>query len=220
MNYVKRAWELTLIFSLVCTGVLAENESISAPAILNAPENTEVSTDDSYSSGILDLVTGWNFVGIPRRLGEGKNKATIFSAVESEGRSIWSYETEKGGWKELTADDILMPLDGYFVYSNKPVQIPLSYSIDPLQVPPVKDLAAGWNMVGFSGATPASARDSLLSIRKTWTQVIGWDPSGQKFDETIINGGNGTHADSAMLIPMRAYWVFASDPCSLASIGA
>jgi len=113
-----------------------------------------------------------------------------------------------------------MPLDGYFVYSAKPEKITLTYTVDPLQVPPVKELIAGWNLVGFSGATPASARDSLLSIRKSWTQVIGWDPSKQQTEQTIINGGNDTHVDSHMLTPMRAYWVYVDGPCSLASIGA
>ncbi|PKL59442.1 MAG: hypothetical protein CVV33_07810 [Methanomicrobiales archaeon HGW-Methanomicrobiales-4] len=199
------------IISLSFGVVSAENETL--PVSLDT-------VSDSYNSGVVELEQGWNIVGIPRRLNEENNKATIFSGIDSMGRSIWTYNSDTGGWKDLTADDVLMPLDGYFVYSAKPEKIILTYTIDPLQVPPVKDLQAGWNLVGFSGATPASARDALLSIRKTWTQVIGWDPSKQQTDTTIINGGNDTHADSQMLTPMRAYWVFVDGPCSLASIGA
>jgi hypothetical protein len=197
--------------SLCICVVSAVNET--APASLAA-------VPDSYNSGSIDLQTGWNLVGIPRRLNEESNKATIFSGIESSGRSIWTYNSDTGGWKDLTAKDLLIPLDGYFIYSAKPAKITLTYTVDPLQVPPVKNLLAGWNLVGFSGATPASARDALLSIRKSWTQVIGWDPSKQQTEQTIINGGNDTHADSQELIPMRAYWVYVDGPCSIASIGA
>jgi len=175
---------------------------------------------DSYNTGTIELTTGWNLVGIPRRLSEDTNKASVFAEIDSAGRSIWTYNADKGGWIDLTPDDTLMPLDGYFVYSTAPKQVKLSYSVDPLQVPPVKDLTTGWNLVGFSGATEASARDALLSIRKTWTQVIGWNPEKQQTEDTIINGGNGTYTDSTLLVPMRAYWVYTDSPCSLASIGA
>lgn len=201
---------MVMLVFLCISSVSAENQT--APAV--------VETVDSYNTGVVDLQTGWNMVGIPRRLNEEKNKAAIFSGVESAGRSIWTYNPDKGGWKDLTAEDTLMPLDGYFIYSSKPDKITLTYTVDPLQVPPVKELVAGWNLVGFSGATAASARDALLSIRKSWTQVIGFDPAKQQMEQTIINGGNDTQADSRMLSPMRSYWVYVDTPCSLASIGA
>ena len=81
-------------------------------------------------------------------------------------------------------------------------------------------MISGWNMFGFTGNTPASARDSLLSIRSSWTEVIGWDPASQQFETTIVNGGSNDQADSRMLLPTRSYWVFVTESCSLASIGA
>lgn len=208
-------WEIW-VFGIVTLFIL----SIGGAYADGEPAATVSNETNSYNTGIIELQTGWNLVGIPRRLSEETNKASVFSGIDSAGRSIWTYNSDAGGWKDLTAEDTLMPLDGYFIYSAKPENISLSYSIDPLQVPPVKDLTAGWNLVGFSGADEASARDSLLSIRKTWTQVIGWDPAKQQTEESIINGGNGSYTDSSMLIPMRAYWVFTDSPCSLASIGA
>lgn len=175
---------------------------------------------DGYNSGTINLQTGWNLIGIPRRLSDETNKASVFGSIDSAGRSIWTYNPADGGWKDLTAEDTLSPLEGYFIYSSKPDTVMLSYTNDPLQVPPVKDLETGWNLVGFSGAMEASARDSLLSIRKTWTQVIGWNPDDQKMDTVIINGGNDTYADTRLLLPMRAYWVYIETPSTLASIGA
>lgn len=204
---------IIVIFGFVLGAAADTNTSADSAAI-------ESNGTDGYNSGIINLQTGWNLVGIPRRLSEDNNKASVFGAIDSLGRSIWTYNPADGGWKDLSADDILSPLEGYFVYSSKPDTVMLMYTNDPLQVPPVKDLEAGWNLVGFSGAMEASARDSLLSIRKTWTQVIGWNPDDQKMDTAIINGGNDTHADTRLLIPMRAYWVFIETPSTLASIGA
>jgi len=216
---------MALLLSVASMCTVADNyTSTVLPAgnvsatLTEPPSVTTTGTD--YNSGVVELQTGWNLVGVPRRLAEDKNSASLFAHVDSAGRSIWTYDQAGKGWKDLTAQDKLSPLDGYFIYSSKPDKITLTYSIDPLQVPPVKDLQAGWNLVGFSGASDASARDSLLSIRKTWTQVIGWDPVKQQTEDSIINGGNDTHADSRMMVPMRAYWVYADSPCSLASIGA
>jgi hypothetical protein len=178
------------------------------------------STVSDYLNGSIDLIKGWNFVSIPRRLADDANTASIFSGLDSAGHSIWTYNLKDGGWNDLTAEDKILPLEGYWVYSTAPFSVPLRFSDDPLQVPPVKDMTAGWNMFGFTGNTPASARDSLLSIRNTWTEVIGWDPVTQQFETTIVNGGSNEQADSRMLQPTRSYWVYVTESCSLASIGA
>lgn len=217
---------MVLVISLAVASAATDNYTTAALPVNNSsttlmePPIMASTGVDSYNSGVVELQPGWNLIGIPRRLAEDNNKASLFSHIDSAGRSIWTYDPSGKGWKDLISDDTLLPLDGYFIYSSKPDKVSLSYSVDPLQVPPVKDLQPGWNLVGFSGATEASARDSFLSIRKTWTQVIGWDPAQQRTEDSIINGGNSTHADSRMLTPMRAYWVFVDTPSSLASIGA
>lgn len=176
--------------------------------------------NDTYNTGIIDLMPGWNLISVPRRLNENNNKGSIFSNINSSGRSIWTFDMNIGGWKMINPEDIIYPLNGYFIYSSGNQKILLMYSVDPLQVPPVKDLQSGWNLIGFSGSSPASARDALLSIRKSWTQIINWDPVQQKAGEAIINGGNGTYSDTNELKPMKAYWVNVDTACSLASIGA
>ena len=179
-----------------------------------------VDTADDYLHGNITLKEGWNFISVPRRLADSANKANLFSGINSSGHSIWTYNQKDGGWNDISAEDKILPMEGYWVYSINPVSLPLQFSDDPLQVPPVKDLGAGWNMFGFTGNTPASARDSLLSIRSLWTEVIGWNEGKQQFETTIVNGGSNDMADSRLLLPSHAYWLFVNESCSLASIGA
>ena len=209
---------LCIILSLCSFSVSGEENVTGEETIVLSGPVDQGATD--YLSGSVDLVVGWNYVSVPRRLANDANTAAIFTGLESAGHSIWTYNQKDGGWNDLTAEDKILPLEGYWVYSTTPFTVPLRFSDDPLQVPPVKDMIAGWNMFGFTGNTPASARDSLLSIRNTWTEVIGWDPAVQQFEVTIVNGGSNEQADSRMLEPTRSYWVYVTESCSLASIGA
>jgi len=202
-----------ILFACIATGVVNGEE------VSDAPETMPEVTGDLYS-GSIDLTSGWNFVSVTRRLADSSNTATIFRGIDSAGHSIWTFNQNNGGWNDLTEDEKILPLEGYWVYTTSPVSVPLRFSDDPLQVPPVKDMISGWNMFGFTGSTPASARDSLLSIRNFWTEVIGFDPAMQQFEVTIINGGSNEQVDSRMLLPNHAYWVYVTESCSLASIGA
>lgn len=192
---------------------------VSAEEVTPVSEPQSEVVDDFYT-GSIDLVKGWNFVSIERRLADSSNTASIFSGIDSAGHSIWTYNQNDGGWNDLLAEDKILPLEGYWVYSTAPFSVPLQFSNDPLQVPPVKDLVTGWNMFGLTGDTSASARDSLLSIRNYWTEVIGWDPALQQFETTIVNNGSNEQADTRMLLPSHSYWVYVTESCSLASIGA
>lgn len=193
---------------------------LAMAAVVSAEEINGTSPADSYESGGIELSKGWNFISVPRRLAKGSDTASVFAGIQASGRSIWTFNPFENGWKDLAADDVISPLEGYWIYSDTPVTVPLSYTVDPLQVPPVKELETGWNMVGLSGTYPASARDTFLSIRKTWTEVIGWDAPSQRFEQTIVNGGEGDRADTRELKSYHAYWVYVTEPCTLASIGA
>ncbi len=222
MDEMKKIWLLWFgcILLCLCTGLVYGEENASAGEITTLAEPPALNVDTDYLSGSIDLVQGWNFMSVPRRLADDSNTAAIFTGLESAGHSIWTYNKKEGGWNDLTAEDKILPLEGYWVYSSSPSTVKLQFSDDPLQVPPVKDMTAGWNMFGFTGNTPASARDSLLSIRNAWTEVIGWDPAVQQFETTIVNGGSNEQADSRMLLPTHSYWVYVTESCSLASIGA
>lgn len=85
----------------------------------NTTQDIQTADTQDYNHGVLSLSPGWNFIGTPRRLADGSNKAVIFSAINSAGRSIWTYDPTNAGWKDLKKDDPILPLEGYWVYSQK-----------------------------------------------------------------------------------------------------
>ena len=127
---------ICIIFSLSVFSVSGEvMETGEEITVFTEPVSQEV-TD--YLIGTIELDSGWNFVSIPRRLAKEVNTASIFNGLDSAGHSIWTYNQKDGGWNDLTAEDRILPLEGYWVYSTGSFTVPLSFSDDPLQVPPVR----------------------------------------------------------------------------------
>ena len=174
---------------------------------------------DSRNDGIT-LNAGWNLAATPRTLDKSANTARVFSDVNVEGHSIWTYDSEKGGWVDLTPDDIIKPLQGYWIYSAQEQWIPLVYNRDPLIVPPSRKLQQGWNLVGLSGVHDATARDAFLSVRKVWTNIIGWDREKQSYGPSILNGGDGGSNEMTILSAGHAYWLFMTDSGIMAALDA
>jgi hypothetical protein len=181
---------------------------------------TESSPSSNSSSDGIMLNAGWNLIATPRTLDKSANTAKIFSDVDAQGHSIWTYDNEKGGWIDLTQDDVIRPLQGYWIHSAQGQWIPLVYNRDPLVVPPSRKLEQGWNLVGLSGVHDATARDAFLSVRKIWTNIIGWDREKQSYGASILNGGDGGSNEMTVLSTGHAYWVFTTDSGIMAALDA
>lgn len=170
-------------------------------------------------SGEIPLQPGWNLVSVPKKLAEGHDSGTIFSAVDTVGRSAWLFDGASGTWTVLLPDTPVRQLDGIFIYSRAAATVPLIYACDPLQIPPVKKGYKGWNTVGFTGMTPATARDTLFSVQPVWVNAVGFNATTQQYDIAIVNGGSGEFSDSRLMGPMKGYWLYLSGPGDIAAIG-
>jgi len=176
-------------------------------------------TPGSYT---LQLKQGWNFISVPKRLAEEcRAVANLFSQVDTAGHSIFLYQPDSGWGEGMAAGDEVKPLDGIWIYSATDCSVNLHFDTNPLQVPPVKDLPAGWNAVGFSDTLPAAANSTLASVEEEWAYAIGFDPSTQTYETSIINNdhGGGTHDESNLLQPGKGYWLYMRKAAQLAGIG-
>ena len=169
----------------------------------------------------VSLEQGWNLISVPKVLSSGHNTAaTVFASVDTGGHSIWKYSAQTQTWVKVYPDTLIQPLEGIFIFSTAKITLPLDFSTDPVMVPPTRQIYQGWNLIGFSGTTPATARDTLISLNNKWSQVLGYDAARQVYETQIISGGGGAFSDSRILNPAKGYWLYATSPGELAGIGS
>jgi len=168
----------------------------------------------------LTLSPGWNFISIPRLLSHGNDTAMIFAGINTTGRSVLRYNTTIRDWTQLDKEDRIAPLEGLWIYSTGPATVPLNFSTDPLLPPAERTLSAGWNAIGTTGTAPATAKDTLYSVNREWSTLIGFNAGSQSFEAGIVNGGSDANADTRPVYPGRGYWLSMSGPGTLYAIGA
>ncbi|RZN14346.1 MAG: hypothetical protein EF812_05700 [Methanosarcinales archaeon] len=217
--------------SNTATGVINQNGLFTA----NAPGTTIVNAANGSVNGTasvvmvfnagytLFLVTGWNFVSIPKKLAAGNNTVeAAFGDVNRNSHSIFLYNTSMTEWNMMNLTDEVKPLDGIWIYSAESKAIPITFDNDPLRTPPAKMLYNGWNAIGLSDTILTSANDALSPVEDEWTFLIGFDAINQQYQTTIINNNHdGDERDEGN--PMNSgigYWVYMKEDRELAGLSA
>jgi PKD repeat protein len=159
----------------------------------------------------IPLSPGWNFVSVPKKLAPGCDTASIFSAIDVQGHSIFQYDGAMRAWDMLNAGSPVRPLDSLWIYSSKADKVPLTY--DPTPGTPTKMLKKGWNGIGFTGLKPVEAKYTLQSVADQWVNCAGYDATLQRYNPMIIKGNN----DATMLSPYNGYWLYMSADGTLAA---
>ena len=142
----------------------------------------------------INLNSGWNFISTPSTLASGNDSAFIFHEVDTGGHSIYAYNASAKAWHQLMSDDIIQPLDAFWIYSVSPTSVPLVFDTNSL-TPSSKQLEPGWNAIGFSDTLPAAAHETLVSVDASWTTAIGFDAQTQQYETSILHGGTGNQMD-------------------------
>ena len=163
------------------------------------------------------LYPGWNLISVPRTLDGNYNTAVIFENIPTGGHAIWSYNPYQQYWTQVMSDTIIEPLHGYWIYTTSVASIPLTFKNDPVAIPPSRNLPNGWSLIGFTGSTPATAKDTMSSVKNGWVYVHGWNAANQQWEPMIANGGQ---YENSYMYPTLGYWVYMDEPGTLAAIGA
>ena len=167
----------------------------------------------------LTLKSGWNFISVPKALdAENSAASVIFGSVDTDGTAILAYNAESQSWEQLTADTVIKPLNGYWIYSNGTVEIPLTYVSDPM-VPAVKQLYAGWNAVGVSAET-ASIHASSFLAGTPWRVALSWDLSSGNWGNVVVNGGSSVNSAEQLLTLGNGVWLYAETDGTLIGLTA
>nr|WP_319539961.1 hypothetical protein [uncultured Methanospirillum sp.] len=158
----------------------------------------------------LQLVPGWNFIGIPMFMQPGTDTAEVFRNVPSAGHSVFTYDAQKG-WSIVGPKDTLSPMNAYWIYTEQAQTIPLRVQ-GPATSP--RALGSGWNIFGAPGLAQKPASD-ILACLTDWTYVVGFDSIHQQYQQSIIKGGSGPNSDKTPLVPGAGYWIYLSVPGQL-----
>ena len=170
----------------------------------------------------LTLKAGWNFISVPKRLASGYSTAQqVFGSVNTAGHSIFTYDGTNG-WTAMSSDNVVSPLEGIWIYSASEVELHPAFDTNPRQVPPTEQLSAGWNAIGFSDLTAASADSALTSVEASWTVLIGFDADNQTYEVSIINDAptGDAHDEDREMNCWKGYWLHVTTACQLAAISS
>jgi hypothetical protein len=171
----------------------------------------------------INLFAGWNFVSTPVKLNNYADEVQqVFSGVDTGDNPIYLYDG--GAWNVMGGSDIMMVLDGVWIYSSSGAAVSLNFDTDPLPVPPTKNLEAGWNAIGHSSIVPVQANSALSSVESEWTSLIGFDASDQSYKPAIINDDEtgSSHDEDTPMYPTKGYWLYMTSAGKLEglSVGA
>jgi len=166
------------------------------------------------STGQISLKAGWNFISVPKK--QDTTKDTFGELLDGIDFSVAYKYSPATGWTQTTSSDPVQVLYGYWVYANSAGVITLSYLSEGQTVPASRALTGdAWNAIGFSNTTATTANATLVSVRGSWSTVIGWDATSQMYQDAIIYPGENTN-----MMPYKGYWVWMDQDDVLSAISA
>jgi len=180
------------------------------------PNYITVAAPTPVSPDTITLYNGWNFVSTPKKLATGTNTiGQVFGNVTLAGHSILLYNTSTELWQSMGQNSEIKPLDGYWIWSNAaaPMQIRLTFTGDIF--PQNKALKTGWNAIGFSGTTQASATDFLSSLGINWDRVIGYYEGSNPDVAIIRTSTDPVFSPNRLMKPTHGYWILMNNPGTL-----
>ena len=181
---------------------------------VTGPKGTDTETQLKYitvtgtgNSFILTFMPGWNFFTPPKTLSPGSDTAALFSSIDTNGHSLFTYPNLLTGWTKVNRDTLMQPVTGYWIYSKNRVDTTLW--LDPVSGGK-RTVEPGWNAIGSQGMGPIPAKDAMSTLGDQWTYLVGYDEGKQKYEDVIIRKGSGLHSDDRLLKSGHGYWLYAT----------
>ena len=188
-------------------------------------DNTDADISDAtfvigLETNSINLFAGWNFVSTPVKLKNNYDTVQqVFNGVDTGYNPIYLYGG--GAWHVMGGSDIMVVLDGIWVYSTDDSTVSLNFDMDSPLVPPTKNLEANWNAIGHSSVVPVPADSTLASVESKWTSLVGFDALDQSYKPEIINDdetGSSNDEDNPMY-PTKGYWLYMTGAGELEGLG-
>ena len=104
-------------------------------------------------------------------------------------------------------NDLVVPLQGYWIYSTKKAEVPVKYR-EPITILS-REILAGWSSVGGWAEADISANETFHTL-SGWSYATGYNAGLQQYEEPIIRGGTSNQSDTRPVRPYEGYWLYCS----------
>ena len=152
----------------------------------------------------LPLSIGWNLVSLP--LQQANTSATsVLSGMSGSYSVVWGYYPNQS-WEFYDPSNQsgstlqnMQAGSGYWINTSSGGTLAISGSTPPSSL----SLSNGWNLVGYSGSSCASASTALASLGKTLE--VSWSYAGQAWKVYDPNDAAGNTL--TQFCPNNGYWI-------------
>ncbi len=150
---------------------------------------------------------GWRTFSVPVQLAGGQ--ALLGDVIDLDAVEIaWKFDAAGLRWVQVTEENnTIQLLEAVYVKLSVPALAVITPS-SAATSPPVKELAAGWNLVGFTQAGGVS--DALYSVRDKWSAAVS--PAVNPTAWAVTSAS----APAPNVLPHQGYWVYMDAPGTLA----
>jgi PKD repeat protein len=222
---ISRTWELdhdgvivtenspcqTLVHTFTETG------KYSVTLTITAENNESASLEKHYYISVnepvpeqvtITLHPGWNLISTPLPLNDQYHMAgQIFGTIDSDSRSIFSYNAVSKQFIPLNYQSEIVPLEAIWVYSKN--EAPMAFRYNATQPVSISmHLPSGWNLIGYPSIKPGTAREGFSPIGTIWSTILCFDPVTQQYSTAIFNEGAGGQDDDYLMNPTSGYWIY------------
>ncbi|MCG2759266.1 MAG: hypothetical protein L6263_12660 [Desulfobacteraceae bacterium] len=157
----------------------------------------------------------WNLVSVPKTLNNSAVDIVLNNLSLDANNVKWYYNASSNAWEHPSN---IMPLRGYWVYSNVSSKIiqKLKYkNMAGPNVPPSMLMKAGWNLIGHTSTEAMQVKSALISIDGKYSHLLTYDLiKGWRF--YIV--GNPSLQQFDAFEPGRGYWIFMTQDATYAAV--
>ncbi|MFC2058713.1 hypothetical protein ACFLTS_03600, partial [Chloroflexota bacterium] len=162
----------------------------------------------------IRLATGWNLISVATDLVDPAVSG-VFAGYE-EVDEVWAYSAAGKSWSHAsrvtsgwTGDAVrIVPGAAYWVHASAATEVGMTYASRNLNVPPpVYELGAGWNLIGYPSLSFTDKMDleAYLFSLKGWTVMLRHDPESGMAYATPASGF--TYVELG-----RGYYIYLEEP--------
>ena len=153
------------------------------------------------------LKKGWNLVSVPVRLDDAYSRwEDIFNLGNGlQAIDALRYDTTLGQWVGLDPDYRLKPLEAIYIYASENDQMSSIFARNPT-LPPMRDLATGWNLVGYPSSSNKYRDDALnnLDFGNQVDSIWTYNSGAQKWEEV---------GELNYFVVGKGYWIHVKENC-------